>query len=43
MICPKCKSVIIIKFGQTVRRDGWYQRYVCKDCRHIFLGDKLGA
>jgi len=34
--CDKCSSPNVIKFGFKLLKDGDFQRYQCKDCRHVF-------
>jgi len=41
MNCPKCGSSDIRKAGIQYRAKGKCQRYLCKNCGHIFLGEML--
>jgi len=41
MKCVHCQSENTNKYGKIIKKDGWYQRYICKACCRIFSGDKI--
>jgi putative transposase len=40
IVCPSCKSVKIVKWGNRKTTFGSVQRYACQECNHKFVVDK---
>jgi transposase-like protein/phage FluMu protein Com len=40
ILCPACKSVNVIKWGNRKTQFGTVQRYSCNECHHGFVVDK---
>jgi transposase-like protein len=43
MRCPECGSNHIVKAGIQVQKNKRKQRYLCKQCGRIILGEVLSA
>lgn len=39
--CPKCESESLIKNGTSYRSGGSVQKYLCRDCGHVFRGARI--
>lgn len=37
MVCPKCNSKEIYRFGFIMSANGKKQRYQCQICGHVFI------
>ena len=43
MLCPRCNSDKLVKYGKHVVEGLPYQQYQCKDCSYRFVPDKPRA
>jgi transposase-like protein len=41
MNCPECGSNHVVKSGIQTQKHKRKQRYLCKNCGHVFLGEIL--
>ena len=42
MQCKRCGSTDTTKAGIHYKTSGKYQRYRCKNCGHLFVGESVG-